>query len=283
MRFIRMFALGLLLLVSASFSSAQTFTTIDFPGAGGTYPGGINNLGDVIGSYVDADGLAYHAFLLSGGTYTPIDIGATATLAGGINDSGEIVGQYYDSSGVEHGFLLQGQNVTTVDYPGAAQTFPWAINNSGVIAGYYIDSVGANHGFTDNAGTWTSIDVPGAWATHVFAINDLGDVGGWYNAGTGFVISQGRLRVLKDGQLDVYEVTGINNHRQVIGTARGNGTRSNRNQAVVYSAGTYIKLKNLSTYNPPYMTGVAVNDNDAAVGAYQDAQFVVHGYLRTPN
>ena len=281
MRFIRMFALGLLLLVSASFSSAQTFTTIDFPGASQTFPGGINNLGDVIGSYFD--GSAYHAFLLSGGTYTPIDIGTTATLAGGINDSGEIVGQYYDSSGVEHGFLLQGQNVTTLDYPGAAQTFPWAINNSGMIAGYYIDSVGANHGFTDNAGTWTSIDVPGAWATHVFAINDLGDVGGWYNAGTGFVISQGQLKVLKDGQLDVYEVSGINNHRQVIGTVRGNGTRSNRNQAVIYNGGTYIKLKNLSTLDPPYMTGVAVNDNDAAVGVYQDAQFALHGYLRTPN
>jgi probable HAF family extracellular repeat protein len=283
MRFIRMFALGLLLLVSASFSSAQTFTTIDFPGAGRTFPGGINNLGDVIGFYVDADGIGYHAFLLSGGTYTPIDIGTTATLAGGINDSGEIVGQYYDPSGVEHGFLLQGQNVTTLDYPGAARTYPSAINNSGVIVGYYYESVMGFHGFIYNAGTWTAVDVPGAWLTQVFGINDLGDIAGWYNTGTGFVISQGQLKVLKDGQLDVYQVTGINNHRQVIGTVRGNGTQSNRNQAVIYSGGTFIKLKNLSTLDPPYMTGGAVNDNGAAVGAYQDAQFVVHGYLRTPN
>src|SRR5688572_15011385 len=67
------------------------FTPIDVPGATLTDANGINDAGQVVGSYT-AGGIT-HGFLLSGGIFTPIDVpDATATTAWDINDSGHITG-----------------------------------------------------------------------------------------------------------------------------------------------------------------------------------------------
>ena len=52
---------------------AQTYTTIDFPGGFNTSAYSINDLGDVVGHYDDADGNT-HGFLLHRGQYTTIDV-----------------------------------------------------------------------------------------------------------------------------------------------------------------------------------------------------------------
>jgi uncharacterized membrane protein len=87
---------------------AQTFTTIDVPGAVFTQPTGINSAGRIVGFYIDGTTFASHGFLLEQGTYTSIDVpGAIATQAEAINSAGRIVGTYVDSSFVSHGFLLE--------------------------------------------------------------------------------------------------------------------------------------------------------------------------------
>jgi uncharacterized membrane protein len=91
--------------------SGGLYTTIDFPGSGGSSPNGANN-----------------------------DLR-------GINDPGQIVGQYIDSAGTWHGFLFDGKSATTVDVPNAAGTYPYAINNAGQIVGHFVDSAGGGHGF----------------------------------------------------------------------------------------------------------------------------------------
>jgi len=56
----------------------------------GTFAFGINNNGQVVGTYNDASGS--HGFIYSDGTYTTLDDPAgTDTQALGINDLGEIV------------------------------------------------------------------------------------------------------------------------------------------------------------------------------------------------
>jgi uncharacterized membrane protein len=75
------------------------FTTIDPPGAvdvpgnpgfAATAPFGINNRGQVVGQYADAEGL--HAYRLDGGVYRTIDPPAgPGTTAADINDRGQIV------------------------------------------------------------------------------------------------------------------------------------------------------------------------------------------------
>jgi probable HAF family extracellular repeat protein len=71
--------------------------TLAVPGAYGTFAEGINNSGQIVGSY-DAGGQHYHGFLLNQGSYTTLDPPGSSpsffglTGAHGINDSGQIVG-----------------------------------------------------------------------------------------------------------------------------------------------------------------------------------------------
>lgn len=74
--------------------------------------GGINERGDIVGTYCDwalpclLTPTGTHGFLISGGAFTTIDVpGASATAAIGINARGDVVGSYSDAKGV-HGFLL---------------------------------------------------------------------------------------------------------------------------------------------------------------------------------
>ncbi len=46
--------------------SEGSFSTVDFPGAIGSFAGGINSEGEIAGGYQSADGI-YHGFLLSNG------------------------------------------------------------------------------------------------------------------------------------------------------------------------------------------------------------------------
>jgi hypothetical protein len=79
-------------------AEGYTFTSIDLPGAGSTFPTGINAGGQIVGVYRDPNG--YGGFLDSGGSFTPFNVpGADQTLPSGINDGGQIVGNG------NHGFL----------------------------------------------------------------------------------------------------------------------------------------------------------------------------------
>src|SRR4051812_9243757 len=72
----------------AAHPSAPVFTTIDPPNAVITVPYGINARGDIVGTYLDSDGVQ-HGFLLRKGVYTTIDFpGAEGTEARGIGPNG---------------------------------------------------------------------------------------------------------------------------------------------------------------------------------------------------
>ena len=67
----------------------------------------INANGEIIGAYIDADGVT-HAFLMVGSKFTPFDFPeSTSTSAWGINSAGQVVGTYHNADGSVHGFLAQ--------------------------------------------------------------------------------------------------------------------------------------------------------------------------------
>src|SRR5438034_1604260 len=83
----------------------RAFTTIDAPGAAGTQGEGINDRGQIVGTYADAGGMV-GGFLLDNGTFTTINFpGATDSRADAINDRGQIAGGYTDAAGF-HGYRL---------------------------------------------------------------------------------------------------------------------------------------------------------------------------------
>jgi len=77
-----------------------TYTTLIDPAGVETFAFGINNLGQVVGSFNNCVNCGnQNGFLYSNGTYTTLNVpGATLTVPRAINDSGQIVGYYYSGT-----------------------------------------------------------------------------------------------------------------------------------------------------------------------------------------
>jgi len=127
---------------------ALTFPQIEVPDATSTLALGINDRGQIVGTYRDAEGVI-RGFLLDQGVFTPIDVdipGATRTEPTGINNRGQIVGNFTDAKGVRRGFLFDQGVFTPIDVPGATSTVVYGINGRGQIVGFFGDARGM-HGF----------------------------------------------------------------------------------------------------------------------------------------
>ena len=79
--------------------TGATFATIDFPGAANTWAHGVNDAGQIVGSYDDSTGFSHGFFLPSDTAFTTVDAGQCGTQAEGINNSGQIVGGYVSPDG----------------------------------------------------------------------------------------------------------------------------------------------------------------------------------------
>src|SRR5215467_15175537 len=73
------------------------YTSLDVPGATGTWPQGINDQGQIVGTMYDSTGNP-HGFSYLAGVFKTIDFpGALFTAVSAINNAGTIVGQYTDA------------------------------------------------------------------------------------------------------------------------------------------------------------------------------------------
>jgi uncharacterized membrane protein len=133
-------------------------TPFDVPGAGETYPLGINDLGESVG-YWDTNPKAVvpHGFYRdANGKITTLDVpNSVSTVAFAINDVGQIAGYYWSATGAIHAFIETQGKFQTLDMPGGVTTLITTINNFGVVSGEYIDATGHRHGFI---GTPTDAD-----------------------------------------------------------------------------------------------------------------------------
>src|SRR5262249_42133866 len=113
---------------------------VDVPRVRFTYANGINNSGQIVGSYDDPFIAHSHGFLLDNGVFTYFDApDAILTEAYGINNSGQIVGYFRPPSREFHGFLKDNEVYTTFGLPGLQNSFNFVggINDSGVVVGYF--------------------------------------------------------------------------------------------------------------------------------------------------
>jgi probable HAF family extracellular repeat protein len=173
-------------------------TTVDIPGAQLTGPFASNNLGVVVGTYVDADGVN-QAYLMQRGKLTrivppdaPDDPAAFNAIATDVNDRGQVVGCYADAKGTYHGFRYDRGRFTRIDPPGGADvpehatTCPFGINNSGQVVGQYVDAASVLHGYLwEPKRGFKTIDPPrgaqqvgptGVRGTVAADINDRGEI-----------------------------------------------------------------------------------------------------------
>ncbi|MBN2845713.1 MAG: PEP-CTERM sorting domain-containing protein [Deltaproteobacteria bacterium] len=118
----------------------ELFTIIDPPGYDAASAKGINDLGQIVGTYYDTGNSTWAGFLLDYGipSYSSIIFsGSTETQLYDINNDGWIVGEYTDSSNVRHGFVRIDGVFTEMSFPDADFTIPYGINSDGWIVGQY--------------------------------------------------------------------------------------------------------------------------------------------------
>ncbi|HKD84709.1 MAG TPA: hypothetical protein VKB58_08175 [Terriglobales bacterium] len=280
-----------LVLATASFAWAQSYTTVDFPGAVFTsLNGGPNPQGTAVGSEGDTSGL-FHGFTWTAGVFKTFDPpGSILTTPNYISPQGTIVGQYLDASSVSHGFVLKSGSYTIFDYPGAAGTALTGINPSGIMTGFYcsdpacgsLGSASTNHSFIVSAGgTITTFDPPGAVSSQASTINPSGTIVGAYvdGGGTshGYQLYQGKFTT-QDFPGSIFTFNGGNNSLgQIAGVYRDSAGVFH---SFLLSQGVY------TSFDPPGAAGFSdaagINPDGVIVGLYADASGVFHGFVRTP-
>jgi len=250
------------------------FTQIDVPGAVSTFAFRNNDLGHVVGEYLD--GTRAFGFLKVGSQFTTIDVPGSvrSSQALGINSAGDIVGEFDGRA-----FLKSGATISPIDVPGAATTTAYAINDAGIVVGTFFD--GSNHGFIKTGGSFQTIDFPGAvgpLGTSIFGINNAGAVVGVYYDATGR--SHGFLRDATGftsfdvpGAVDTM-LHGINDSNDIVGRYGD----SNRRFPFTRIAGTIITLDVPGL--APSGSGMATGINNAGeiVGGFDGAD-AQHGFL----
>lgn len=168
-------------------SSPGVFYNV-YPPSNGA-PNGINNNGQLVGSYMDATG-RWHAYV--GDSSDTIDYpGASGTSGSGINDSGVIAGAYgiripIDNNSwtyKEYGFTYDGSNFTSIEYPGTITTDAVGVNNKGIVVGNIYEATTV-HAYVYSEGSFSILDYPGAKYTWANGINDNGEVVGGGRAPT---------------------------------------------------------------------------------------------------
>jgi hypothetical protein len=131
--------------------SHGTFTSLNVPGAQGTYPTMELNPTFTVGAFFGQDGI-FHGFVLSGGAWTTIDYpGATFTWITGLNPEEHMVGYYLTPDGTSHGFVLNfavsPTAFTSIDIPDSTGTEVNGIDPQHDLVGRYFTSDGHIHGF----------------------------------------------------------------------------------------------------------------------------------------
>ena len=163
---------------AANSGSIEVITTFDYPGAGNlTLPQKINERGDVVGEFIDPNGVTRGFVRFSNGSFSDpiVDPNDTVgfTEGRGINNSRTIAGDYVISDGTLHSFFLSGGTFTEYDVPGAVQTNLLSINDPGdFTGGFDPDGSGVFQAFVGRGGTLTTFSVPGSLSTFAYEINN---------------------------------------------------------------------------------------------------------------
>jgi len=153
-------------------------------GATASSANGINDRGEIVGSYMDSAGVT-HGFLLRDRAYTTLDVpGASWTIATGINNKGRVILIWLGSQNYETS-LYNGKNYKTMNVPGADESEASGINDGGDItyAWFHLNSNIA-HGALLHGGKYFKFDDPKGVDRETFAsgINDHHViVGGYFN------------------------------------------------------------------------------------------------------
>jgi uncharacterized membrane protein len=268
--------------------SIEVITTFVYPGTGivTTSPQKINERGDIVGVFIDSNGVTRGFVRFSDGSFSEpiVDPNDTVgfTEGRGINNSRTVVGDYVISDGTRHSFFLSNGTFTEYDVPGAVQTNLFSINDAGnFTGGFDPDGSGIFQAFVGGGGTITSFSVPGALSTFAYEINNNKKlVVGYYLDSSGiphgyYRDANGALHFPIDPSGSVETVLfGLNNRNWVVGRYADS---SGATHGLFFTA-----PNNFFTFDYPGSTFTSLNGINAQgfiCGRYGDASGIAHGII----
>jgi uncharacterized membrane protein len=268
--------------------SIEVITTFDYPGTGNqTLPQKINERGDVVGVFIDSNGVTRAFVRFSDGSFSDpiVDPNDTVgfTEGRGINNSRTVAGDYVISDGTLHSFFWSAGTFTEYDVPGTVQTNLLSINDAGdFTGGFDPDGSGIFQAFVSVGGTLTSWLVPGSLSTFAYEINNSKQlVVGYYIDSSGVVLhgyyrdANGALHFPIDPSGSVTTVLfGLNDRNWVVGRyLDGSG---------VTHGLFFVPPNSFFTFDYPGSTFTSLNgisDRGIICGRYVDASGIAHGFL----
>jgi hypothetical protein len=272
---------------AANSGSIEVITTFDYPGTGNqTLPQKINERGDIVGVFIDSNGVTRAFVRFSDGSFSDpiVDPNDTVgfTEGRGINNSRTIAGDYVISDGTLHSFFLSGGTFTEYDVPGTVQTNLLSINDAGSFTGGFDpDGSGIFQGFVSVGGTLTSFSVPAALSTFAYETNNSNHlVVGYYIDSSGilhgyFRDANGALHFPIDPSGSVGTVLfGLNDRNLVVGRY---GDSSGATHGLFF-----VPPNQFSTFDYPGSTFTSLNGINAQgliCGRYVDGSGIAHGFI----
>lgn len=144
-------------------------------------PEGINDVGTIVGTAVDASGNT-EGFILQNDSYSLFTVpGNTGEMeARAVSPTGIVSGIFTNSAGNTEGYTYDPVTgaFTDINPSGSILTFAQGMNRVGQLAGSALTSLGRHYGFVYQNGVYTTFDVPGKPITAARAINDGGVITG---------------------------------------------------------------------------------------------------------
>jgi len=267
--------------------SIQLLTTIDYPGdAVQTVPRGMNDRGDVVGTYTDSSGVTRGFIRFANGTFSRpiVEPNGSYTSAEDINNRQLSCGWYSGSDGFAHGYFLDHGAFTEFDVEGADETILDGLNEAGDFVGNYTSETVAA-AFSNIEGVTKAIAIPGDRGySFAYVINRSRQIAGGYYDGTSihgwWQDSDGTVHAPFDPPRSLQTLPfGLNDQ----GWAVGRFSRKGENQdgighAFIYPLGT----QRFFVYDYPgtiFTSFAGINNAGLICGRYKDASGLIHGFL----
>ena len=281
--------LAMALTIPFARAESYTFVNIDVPGATSTSPTGINNSGQISGTWYDNANNS-HGFLRSsdGSTFTTIDppnAAPNSLRCNGINNLGQVVGSYRETgTNLFRGFVWRSSSgISTFDLSGLLPqnigylpgTDATGINDRGDIVGPLSDFATGQGGYLRTAdGTLTRLQAAFLGQLAPFGINNKGEVTGTSRYGSSYGPVHGWVRSADGtytqfdfpGTFSYTSLAGRNNFGQFVGDVQGEGFVGQPDGTVELLPGRYVN---------------SINDSGQIVG-FTSSNSGSHGFLGLP-
>jgi hypothetical protein len=298
-----------------------TFTPFDVPGAAQTYPAGVNNSGDIAGTFTDSTGNTHGFIRSANGTFTTFDPCNGVCTGGlgvaGINDLDQVAGAATATPGATITGFVRSQTGTYSAFPTPpARLFQVVgFNNAGeTIVGTIIDADTPFYYLLTSAGGFTALEASGTPLLSFNGLNNDGQIVGTSETSEenspvfGPVVAVGFIENLALGTtttLDYSPLLGpqasstnaiaLNDSGEVLGQYSDGvnvpappGPPSNLLQYESLSFQTVDFIRNaagtsIQSFVPPFPKPVPVglNQSGEVAGSYTDSAGS-HGFFATP-